>query len=195
MARREPDHYSKRARQEGYSARSVYKLQELQQRFRILRSGVRVLDVGAAPGSWTQYMSKLVGPDGHVVAVDLSPLDDLEGIPGVTPIVGDVFSPEVIAAVSALGPFAVVVSDAAPKTSGNRVVDTTRSAALVEQVIDLCDQLLAPGGNMVAKVFQGGDEHQLLQSIRERFATARLIKPKASRSESFETFLVGLDKR
>ncbi len=193
MSRRDrPDHFSQQARREGYVARSVYKLEELQKRFRLLRAGDRVLDVGAAPGSWSQYARKIIGRDGGITAVDLQPLPDLEGFPSVTTIEADVFDEETVDRIAALGPYNLVMSDAAPSTTGNRTVDTARSAALVEQVVTICERVLVPGGAMVAKIFQGGDEQALLAMVRARFESSRLVKPKASRSESFETFLVGL---
>ena len=192
MGRRDrPDHFSQRAHREGYAARSVYKLAELQKRFHLISAGDHVLDVGAAPGSWSQYARKIVGSQGRVTAVDLQPLPELENLPNVTTIEADILEKEAVARIAALGPYNLVMSDAAPKTTGNRTVDTARSAALVEQVIALCADVLLPGGAMVAKLFQGGDEQALLAMVRARFATGRLVKPKASRSESFETFLVG----
>ncbi len=192
MARRDrPDHYSKQAKREGYQARSVYKLEELQRRFRILAPGMRVLDVGAAPGSWTQYARKVVGEKGSLVAVDLSELPALERFDNVEVIVGDVTDEEVARRLEQSGPFDAVISDAAPKTSGNRTLDTARSAAIVEHLLRLAPRLLARGGALVAKLFQGGEEQPLLGELRARFETARLVKPKASRDESFETFLVG----
>ncbi|MFW5690165.1 MAG: RlmE family RNA methyltransferase [Spirochaetota bacterium] len=195
MARRSrrdrPDHYSNQARREGYQARSVYKLEELDKRFGLLRPGMHVLDVGAAPGSWTQYARKIVGGSGLVVAVDLSELPALDGLSNVEAVVGDIYETEVVARLAASGPFGAIISDAAPKTTGNRTVDTARSAALVEQVLALCERLLVSDGNVVAKVFQGGEEQALLAEVRRLFRTGRLIKPRASRDESFETFLVG----
>ena len=196
MSRRDrPDYYSARARAEGYRARSVYKLQEIQTRFGVLGAGDAVLDVGAAPGSWSQLAAKIVGSAGRVVSVDLSALDALAGITTVTPIVGDIYDPTVIEAIRGHGPYSVVLSDAAPNTTGNRTVDTGRSAALVEHVLWLAVSLLRPGGNLVAKLFQGGDEQALLAAVRADYASGRIVKPKASRSESFECFLVGLGRR
>ncbi len=192
MARRDrPDHYARRARREGYQARSVYKLEELQRRFALLRPGMRVLDVGAAPGSWTQLARSIVGDRGRVVAVDRSEIPALEHADGIDVIVGDVFDEGTVERIVAGGPYGAVISDAAPSTSGNRALDTTRSAALVEHVLWLCDRVLAPGGNFAAKIFQGGDEQRLLGEVRLRFATGRMVKPKASRDESFEAFLAG----
>ncbi len=192
MARRDqPDRYAKQARREGYAARSVYKLEELQHRFALIQPAMRVLDVGAAPGSWSQLASKIVGNRGCIVAVDLADLPGLDGVKNVKTICGDIHDPEVIERIVGLGPYDAIISDAAPRTSGNRTLDTTRSAAIVEQVLWLCERVLAREGNLVAKLFQGGEEQLLLQEVRRRFATGRLLKPKASRDESFEVFLVG----
>jgi len=189
--RSRPDHYSLRARKEGFAARSIYKLQEIQRKYAVIPAGGRVLDIGAAPGSWSQFARSVVGPAGHVVAVDLGPLPDLEGLANVTPIVGDIYDTATVEALAARGPFHAVISDAAPLTTGNRTVDTSRSAALVEHVISLCPALLRDGGTMIAKLFQGGEEQSLLTEVRSRFSMGRLVKPRASRSESFEVFLVG----
>lgn len=194
MARRDrPDRYAKQARREGYAARSVYKLEELQHRFTLIRPGMRVLDIGAAPGSWSQLAMRIVGDRGRLVAVDLTDLPGLDGVPNVQTICGDIHAPEVIERIVGLGPYDAVISDAAPRTSGNRGLDTARSAEIVEQVLSLCEQALAKKGNLVAKLFQGGEEQRLLHEVRRRFSVGRLIKPKASRDESFEVFLVGTD--
>lgn len=189
-SRRKPDHYSERARREGYAARSVYKLKEIQEKFGLIRPGARVLDVGAAPGSWTQYALSVVGPGGSVVAVDLKSLRDISSS-RLTRIEGDVFDQSIADRIKRSGPFDCILCDAAPKTTGNRTVDTSRSAALVEQVIGLAAKLLAPEGNFVAKVFQGGEERDLLRLVQTQFKTGRIFKPRSSRSESFEVFIVG----
>ncbi|MFP4551745.1 MAG: RlmE family RNA methyltransferase [Spirochaetales bacterium] len=188
--RSRPDHFTDRAKRAGYSARSVYKLEELQKRFSLIRRGNNVLDVGAAPGSWSQFAAKIVGGEGAIVAVDLKEMPDLEAHANVRTFAGDIFEPTMVAELETLGPYDVVMSDAAPNTTGNRTVDTVRSAALVEQVVALAQSMLRDGGSLVAKIFQGGEEQNLLAIARNHFANARLIKPKASRSESFETFLV-----
>lgn len=173
----------------------MYKLEELQRRFGVLSRGMHVLDVGAAPGSWTQLARKIVTEAGSIVAVDLSELPGLSNLPNVETIVGDVTDEATIVMLVDRGPFGAIISDAAPNTSGNRTLDTARSAAIVEHLVWLTPRLLTPGGNFVAKIFQGGDEQPLLAELRASFITARLIKPKASRDESFETFLVGLGFR
>jgi 23S rRNA (uridine2552-2'-O)-methyltransferase len=168
----------------------VYKLEEIQRRFAILKRHGRVLDVGAAPGSWSQLAARIVGSGGTVVAVDLQPISSVGE--GVTSIVGDILDAAVVDKLRTLGPYDAIISDAAPKTSGNRTVDTARSSGLVEQVISLCHEMLLPDGNLVAKLFQGGEEQRLLSLARSLFGSVRMVKPKASRSESFETFLVAI---
>lgn len=186
------DYYAQRARKEGYPARSVYKLMEIDEKFHVLPKGGTVLDVGAAPGSWSLFAARRVGGRGRVLGVDLKPVQ-LPNIPAnLSFLTGDVFS---TVGLAEAGPFDAVISDAAPATTGNRLVDAGRSYSLNEGIIDLAAELLKDGGNLVVKVFQGGDEGNLLTTIRERFAKAKAFKPKASRDESFEIFLVGLGKK
>lgn len=188
-----PDHYSDSAKKEGYAARSVYKLSELDKKNRLLRRGNRVLDLGAAPGSWSQYAARAVGPGGRVVAVDFDRLEALSPLANVEAIAGDFTDPQTIKFIAERGPYDVVLSDAAPSTTGNRALDTTRSQALVESIIDSLPLFLRPGGIFLAKLFQGGGEQALLATCRSLFSVAKMPKPKASRSESFETYLLGID--
>ncbi|MFO7781873.1 MAG: RlmE family RNA methyltransferase [Spirochaetia bacterium] len=195
MPRRDkPDHYAQHAKKNGYKARSVYKLQEIDEKLRILSGARRILDVGAAPGSWTQYALERMSRAGTVVAVDLKPVE-LPPSDSLRTIEGDVTDEAVRDELRKIGPFDVILSDAAPSTTGNRTLDSARSAELVEIVLELSDELLAPGGHMVAKLFQGGDEKTLLETARARFRSARIQRPKASRSDSFEVFIVGVDHR
>ncbi|TVR00394.1 MAG: RlmE family RNA methyltransferase [Spirochaetaceae bacterium] len=192
--RSRPDHYSRRAKQEGYQARSVYKLQEIQQRFRLIRAGNRVLDLGAAPGSWSRFLLRAVGTGGSVVAGDLGVIE-LPPDPRLELLQLDILGEDFPAEVERRGPFDAVVSDAAPATTGGRVLDTARSAALVEAIVAALPRCLRPGGNLAVKIFQGGEEQELLRSLRQTFDSARAFKPKACRSESFETYLVGVGFR
>ena len=187
--RREEDHYSRQARREGYPARSVYKLKEIQDRFSLFRKGDRVLDVGASPGSWSLYLLREL--KAIVVGVDLTP-PKLETAPGsFTFLQGNINDADVFQRITEMGPFDAIVSDAAPATTGSRMVDSMRSAALVERVLQAADASLRPRGNLVAKLFQGGEEGELLRRMREKFRKARAFKPQASRSESFEIYLLG----
>lgn len=190
------DSYTLRARKEGYPARSVYKLEEINQAHRLIHPGDSILDVGAAPGSWTLFTHReLIKGKGRIIAVDLNPLN-LDPIPPtVTAFVGDAFSKEIRAKLIELGPYDTIISDAAPMTTGNRTVDTTRSEWLAENVVLLASEQLKMHGNLVIKIFQGGGQEQVLKTMRGMFAKAKAFKPKACRDDSFEIYLIGIDKK
>lgn len=195
-SREHADFYTLKAKKEGYPARSVYKLEEIQQKFKILQPGNTVLDVGAAPGSWTLYTQrKILQGRGAIVAVDLQPLA-LTPIPhGVTFYQGDAFSPEIQDKLIEAGPYDTIISDAAPATTGNKAVDTARSEGLAESVVALAVEHLKKSGNLVIKIFQGGGEQRITRLMREHFSKVKAFKPQACRNESFEVFLIGLDKK
>jgi 23S rRNA (uridine2552-2'-O)-methyltransferase len=188
------DHYFKRAKQDKYPARSVYKLKEIDKRFHILANGQSILDLGAAPGSWTMFAAEKVGPQGSVLAVDLQETDQ-KFAENVTFLQGDVFEPppEVAGQMAAKGPFNVVVSDMAPKTTGHKSTDQARSMALAEEALALACEHLILGGNFVVKVFQGPDDQAYMKAMRKVFDKVKSFKPKSSRQESKEIFYVGLD--
>jgi 23S rRNA (uridine2552-2'-O)-methyltransferase len=190
-----PDFWSKKAFSEGYPARSVYKLKEMNEKFALFKKGAAALDLGAAPGSWTAFALRLLEGSGRVFAVDINPLDAKIKRDNLTVIQGDVFDPAVRDAVRAGAPYDVVMSDAAPSTTGNRTVDTARSEALAEIALDYAQYMLKPGGNFVVKIFQGGQQGSMLQKMRTVFALAKGYKPEACRSGSFETYLIGLRKK
>ncbi|MCF7929514.1 MAG: RlmE family RNA methyltransferase [Spirochaetales bacterium] len=195
-----PDEYSLKAQREGYPARSVYKLQELEKKFRVLPKTGAVLDVGAAPGSWTVFLMRNLKPGSTIVAVDLDPLRIQENASKETRVPctfvqGDITDPQVRDRLSAAGPFHAVISDAAPKTTGNRTVDTGRSASLAEAVIELALFVLETGGNLVVKLFQGGEEQELEAHLKTHFHTVKRSRPSAVRKDSFETYLVALGKK
>ena len=190
------DHYFKRAKRENYAARSVYKLQELDKRFGLLKPGLSVLDLGAAPGSWTQYAAKRVGPKGRVLAVDLSePGAAFEG--NVTFLTADAFeaSPDLVRALNDHAPFGLVLSDMAPKTTGVKFTDQAHSLELCERALELAVQWLAPGGHLAVKIFEGPDVKEFTDSMRPLFEQVKAFKPKSSRAESKETFIAGLGFR
>jgi 23S rRNA (uridine2552-2'-O)-methyltransferase len=191
--RRPQDHFGERAKREGYPARSVYKLQEIDRRLQLLRRGQRVLDLGAAPGSWTQFAAKRVEREGKVVAIDLNPAR-IALPPHVTFHALDIFKFDALAE---LGPesFDVVLSDMAPHTSGQRHRDQFGSFELYMRALEIASQVLVPSGTFVGKIFQGPELEQAREATRAHFKSVRIIKPEASRSESFETFLVGLERR
>ena len=187
LARQLNDPYVRAAQEAGYRSRAAFKLVQLDDRFRLLRRGARVLDLGAAPGGWTQVAVARAGPG--VVAVDLLPI---EPITGASVLRGDLADPAVAkAAVAALGGKAdVVLSDMAPNTTGHAATDHLRIMALAEVAMDVALQVLAPGGAFVCKVFQGGSERAMLDALKRRFASVRHAKPPASRKESAETYVV-----
>lgn len=193
--RTRPDFYAQKAKKEGYMARSVYKLEEIQNKTKLIRSGDTVLDVGASPGSWTQYCLKLLKGKGIVVGADLKPLGKFKAKGELHFIQGDVFSDQIIDQLSQWGPFDVIVSDAAPSTTGNRLMDTRRSYDLVEQILNFSLKWLKPGGNFTVKVFQGGDENEIFDRMKSEFQQVKKLKPKAVRKESFEYYLIGLNRK
>lgn len=190
-----PDFWSKKAFSEGYPARSVYKLKEMDEKFTLLKKNMKVLDLGAAPGSWTTFILRALDETGHITAIDLSPLSkDVKGN-NLSFYQGDLYAKEIRDKASNNGPYDLVVCDAAPATTGNRTVDTARSSGLVELAMYYAETMLKSGGNFVVKVFQGGDEQNHLKKMRSLFTSARGFKPEACRTESFETYLIGLGKK
>ncbi|GHU78242.1 ribosomal RNA large subunit methyltransferase E [Spirochaetia bacterium] len=200
------DHWSLKAQKEGYPARSVYKLKEMDEKFGLLPAGpgrgnpFRVLDLGAAPGSWSLYALRKLGSGLFLSAADLSPLSrqydrGLFSGDNVFFIQGDITAAEIREALLARGPYALVMCDAAPATTGNRSVDTLRSLTLAEMALDYAEAALEKGGNLAVKVFQGGDTAEILKKIRELFKTGKSFKPAACRSESFETYYLGLERK
>lgn len=187
------DHYFLKAKQENYPARSVYKLKELDKKFKLFRSGMRVLDLGAAPGSWSLGAAERIGPGGRVLACDLQTTETAFP-PNVTFMREDVFqrSPAFEAELAQQGPFHVVMSDMAPRTTGTRFTDQARSLELCLEALAVADLWLLPGGSFVVKIFMGPDIQELLVPMRGHFASVKSFKPKSSRAESKETFFVGL---
>jgi 23S rRNA (uridine2552-2'-O)-methyltransferase len=183
------DRFFRKAHEEGYRARSAYKLAEIVERSRIVGPGSAVVDLGAAPGSWSQVIAKLVGPAGRIVAVDLN---EIEPIPGVVTIQADMTHPAVREMIrESLGrPADAVLSDAAPSTTGIAITDHTRSIALCEAALDIASGLLRPGGAFVTKVFRGPDFDGFVSDVKKRFAKVRVVVPEATRKESKEAFVV-----
>jgi 23S rRNA (uridine2552-2'-O)-methyltransferase len=199
-----PDFWSLKAQKEGYPARSVYKLKELDEKFGLLPSpqrpgSFRVLDLGAAPGSWSLYVLRKLDAGVCLVAADLAPLSrqydrglfDRENFFFIR---GDMTAGETREAVLGRGPYRLLVCDAAPATTGNRQVDTLCSLELAEAALDYAEAALDKGGNLAVKVFQGGDTEGLLARVRSLFKTGRSCKPRACRPGSFETYYLGLGK-
>ena len=190
-----PDFWSRKAFAEGYPARSVYKLKEIDEKCGFIKKNYQVLDLGAAPGSWTVFLLRSMNGSGKVVSCDLNPLAKDVKSDNLKFIQGDLNLPEIREKIKACGPYDLVVCDAAPLTTGNRMVDTARSEGLVEMAIWYAQTMLKKGGNFDVKIFQNGDQQLLLKKMCEIFTTARGFKPEACRSESFETYLIGLNKK
>src|SRR5258708_5241607 len=183
------DPYVAEARRQGYRSRAAFKLQQLDQRFHLLSRGQRVVDLGCAPGGWSQIAVERAGPSGTVVGVDLSATDSL---PGTTLMQGDFRDEAVIGQIrEALGgPADLVLSDMASPATGHAATDHLRVVALAEDAYAFAVTILKPGGAFVAKVFQGGSEGTLLAALKRDFAELRHAKPAASRAESAETYVV-----
>ena len=187
------DHYFCKAKAENYPARSVYKLQELDEKFSLLKKGMKIYDLGAAPGSWSLYAAQKTGPEGLVLSVDLKETATVFP-PCVTYMREDVFAPTpgLCAALLQSGPFHLVMSDMAPATTGVKLTDQARSLELAIAAHEAAIANLLPGGNFVVKIFMGPDTGELLALMRENFGSVKTMKPKSSRSESREIFHVGL---
>ncbi len=189
------DEYVKRAQREGYRSRAVYKLAEIQDRDRLIRPGMAVVDLGAAPGGWSQYALGLLGRKGRIVAMDIL---DMEPLPGVTFIQGDFREDEVLQALlDALDgrPVDLVMSDIAPNISGMEAVDQPRAMYLAELAVDFADRALKPGGDLLVKVFQGEGFDELLRGLRERYSKVLIRKPKASRPRSREVYALARGRK
>jgi len=188
--RQEKDPYVQRARKEGWRSRAVFKLEQIDQKERFLKPGIVCVDLGSAPGSWSQYVTERLKGNARIVAVDLLPMDAL---PEVEFVQGDfredaVFE-QLLESVGDHGAD-LVLSDMAPNITGTKVVDQPRSMYLVELALDMARKVLKPGGSFVCKVFQGEGFDQFVRDARNSFDRVRVIKPKASRAGSREVYLV-----
>jgi 23S rRNA (uridine2552-2'-O)-methyltransferase len=194
-----PDHFTREAKKAGYPARSVFKLEEIDERVHLLKPGMRVLDLGAAPGSWSLYAAKKIGPKGQLLAVDLNPLGT--GLPANAVFFqGDALTLKDGEAGQAgdlaqFAPYDVVLSDMAPKTTGSRSVDQARSFELFMRALAVAGTLTKPGGAFVGKIFMGEDLKVARSTLKGLFAEERLIRPEGTRSVSFELFVVGLGRK
>ncbi len=197
------DPYVKLAHKEGYRARAAYKLKEIDEALGLIRPGQRVVDLGSAPGAWSQYVRRKLSPqgaavgelNGTIISIDLLPMDPIEGVQFLQ---GDFREAEVLAQLEALvdgRKLDVVVSDMAPNLSGVESVDAARISHLIELAVEFAVQHLKPDGALVVKVFHGSGYTQLVQLFKDTFRVVKPIKPKASRDRSSETFLVGMGLR
>jgi len=188
--RQEKDPYVQKARRDGWRSRAVFKLEQIDQKERLLKPGIVCVDLGSAPGSWSQYVTEKLKGKARIVAVDLLPMDSL---PEVEFVQGDFEDDDIFGQLLDLvgEPGAdLVLSDMAPNISGTRAVDQPRSMYLVELALDMARKVLKPGGSFVCKVFQGGGFDDFVRDARNSFERVRVIKPKASRAGSREVYLV-----
>jgi len=193
--RKVQDHYFKKAKKENYPARSVYKLEEIQKKYRFIKSGDTVLDFGCYPGSWSIYAARVVGPKGLVVGVDLQEVKKISIAKAAEIILfcDDIMSDDIVEKLQETkNNFRIVLSDIAPRTSGNKWVDQQQSLNLARRVLELAASLLEKDGNFYVKVFEGEDFKEFVDSVRKSFKTVKIVKPKSSRSESREVFVLGM---
>ncbi len=183
------DPYVARAKREGYRSRAAYKLLEIDEKYHLLKTGQRVVDLGAAPGGWSQIAARKVGPKGKVVGIDLLPIDPMPGVEFIELDFLDESAPGKLIEMLG-GPADVVMSDMAANTTGHKKTDHLRIMGLAEAAIYFAREILAPGGVFIAKVFQGGTEGELLADLKRDFAVVRHVKPAASRADSAELYVM-----
>ncbi len=184
------DEFVLRSHKEGFRSRAVYKLQEIQERDRIIRPGQSIVDLGAAPGGWSQYAGRIIGSKGRMIALDILPMDPIEDVAFIQ---GDFREESVLAQLQALlegSSVDLVISDMAPNVTGMAVVDQPRVMYLCELALDFASEVLKPGGGLVVKVFQGEGFDQYMRNLRTKFSKVVTRKPKASRAKSREVYLV-----
>jgi 23S rRNA (uridine2552-2'-O)-methyltransferase len=184
------DAYVKRARSEGYRARSVYKLLEIDDRYKIIRPGMVIVDLGAAPGGWSQYLSEKVGPKGKIFALDILPMQPIGGIEFIQ---GDFTDPGVVKVLQSKlenCKIDLVLSDMAPNMSGIKEFDEMRSMELAKKAYNFAIQVLRPGGTFLIKTFQGSEFKGFLEELEKHFGKVKVIKPDSSRSRSSEVYLL-----
>lgn len=190
------DRFFKKAKQEGFRARSVFKLEGIDERYHVLRPGMKVLDLGAAPGSFLQYISHKIGSKGLAIGIDLQPIVDLM-LDNVTTYVGDIFNEAIYEEISQknnVRQFDLITSDLAPKTTGISFVDGNASLELNLQVLSVAKRYLRKGGNLIMKTLPGFNEGSLIGEVRKNFKQVRKFRPEAIRKSSGECYVIGLGK-
>lgn len=193
MAYNPKDFYFKKAKERNFAARSVFKLEELDQRFRIFKPGYKVLDLGCAPGSWTQYAVQKIGTHGFVLGIDLQKVN--LAFTNAKLVQGDAFDENVLAQLmteSKIEKFDVVMSDMAPKTTGIRDQDQQRSFDLCVRALDVAKRTLRPGGVFIVKFFQSGLYDEYMKMFKPLFVRTELMRPKSTRKQSYEIYIIGL---
>ncbi len=184
------DEFVKKAHAEGYRSRAVFKLMEIQEKDRLIKPGMNVLDLGAAPGGWSQYVRKLIGNKNRIIALDILPVEPLNGVEFIQ---GDFTENEVLDALYKLldgNEIHLVLSDMAPNVTGNKEIDQPRSIYLAELALATARQILVKNGDFLVKMFQGKEFDAFFQDVRKLFTKAVIRKPKASRSRSNEVFIL-----
>ena len=188
------DHYSEQAKKERYPARSVYKLKEAQKKYRLIRKGDRVLDLGCSPGSWLLYAAELTGKHGKVLGIDLKPVTIK------IPTQAETLKADILTIDRAwienedlANRFNVVLSDMAPATTGNKMIDAERSYQLCQAALNIAQIALRPGGSFICKIFQGEEFKKFSDSVRSRFKNHKIFKPQISRKASKEIYIIGMN--
>ena len=193
--RKVQDYYFKQAKKENYPARSIYKLEETQKKYRFMKRGDTVLDLGCQPGSWSIYAAREIGPKGFVVGVDLQEGKKVKIAKAaeISWLCDDIMSDGILGRVQEIRhSFRVLISDIAPRTTGNKWVDQQHSLTLARRVLELAVELLEKGGSLYVKVFEGEDFKSFVDAVRENFKMVKIVKPKSSRRESREIFILGM---
>lgn len=194
------DHFFRKAKEQNYAARSIFKLEEIDQKFKIINKSDLVLDLGASPGSWSQYASKKIGPAGKLIGIDFNPVKPevsslLKNSEFILADIRDLNLTELFAEKGFGHGFNLVMSDMAPKTTGIRITDQARSMELCELALDAADKYLKKGGHFVCKFFHSDDFEKLRKMIKDRFDRVEAMKPDSTRKISKEIFLIGLKKK
>ena len=188
---RKKDYYYKKAKAEDYRSRAAFKLKQLNEKFRLIKRGDRVLDLGAAPGGWMQVTREIVGREGFVVGVDIEHIQDF-GVENLKAIRGDFTKGETVDEIKAALPKAdVVISDASPDISGVWDIDHFRSVELCRSALKIAKEVLKPGGNFLVKIFQGGEAEEFFREVKKEFSYVKMTKPKASKNRSSEMYIIG----
>jgi len=184
------DHFFKKAKEKGFRARSVFKLEELQQRFHLLKRGQKVVDLGCAPGSFLQFAAKIIGPEGRIIGFDIKPVADFHN-PLIKTFVASVLEDDIVTVVTQeLGVADSIVSDIAPNTSGIGELDHGRSIELNRAIIEISKKTLRPHGDLLLKVFDGGTFPNFIKEAKVLFKEVKVVKPEASRSRSREVYVL-----
>lgn len=195
LDRQNKDIYVQRARNSGYRARAVYKLEEIDKKFRLIKPGQKIIDLGAAPGSWSQYTAKKLAGNGQLIMLDLLDFDEIEGAQRIQ---ADFTETQTLAQLKGLTNervFDLVLSDMAPNITGIALQDQARYEQLLDAVLLFCETMLRPGGNLLTKFFEGESAQSIRQKMKQQFTQLKMIKPDASRNNSKELYLLALNRK